>query len=102
VDAAAAGDTVSVAPGTYRTIGQRPVTSLGLISAVVFMKDAVTVAASAPDPALTVIDAGGSGRGVVFANATAGLNGFTVRGGFASDFFGGGGISSVVATPTIS
>jgi len=102
VDAAAAGDTVSVAPGTYMTVSARPVTGLGLATAVVFMKDLVSLVASSADPALTVIDGGGTARGVVFESAVASLAGFTIRNGLANDSFGGAGVLSLVSMPTIS
>ena len=78
IDAAAAGDTVLVSPGTY-------------VENITFRGKAITVA-SERGPAVTIIDGNRTGSVVTFAsgeNRNAVLAGFTVRNG-ANSFSGGG------------
>ncbi|MHC4647655.1 MAG: PKD domain-containing protein, partial [Planctomycetota bacterium] len=96
------GDTVIVYPGGY-------------YEHIDFVGKAITVSSSNPDDpsiaAATVIDAGGSGSAVTFANgegADAVLSGFTITGGYGTvnAWFGdsicwGGGVYCFGASPTI-
>jgi len=92
INAAAAGDTVIVAPGTY-------------LENLNFSGKATTVI-SAQGPAATIIDGSSHGPVVTFSSGegpTAVLSGFTMQHGSAS--FGpydGGGISIRNSSPTIS
>jgi hypothetical protein len=91
--AAAAGDTVLVANGTYSGPGNRNVD---------FSGRNVTVR-SVGGAAACVIDAGDVARGVIFdggETATARLEGLTIRDGFHQS--AGGGILILGASPTIS
>src|SRR5262245_49145373 len=79
IDAAAAGDTVLVAPGTY-------------VENINFHGKLITVE-SEQGPEVTVIDGGAAGSVVTFSsgeNRSAVLRGFTVRNGRNS--FSGGGV----------
>jgi hypothetical protein len=87
--AAAPGDTVLVAPGTY-------------VENVNFLGKAITVM-SEGGPAVTVIDGNWSGPVVAFTNGEprgAMLRGFTVQGGASS--FDGGGVRIQNSSPTIA
>jgi len=104
VDAAAAGDVVSVAGGTYATSSSRLVGSV-LRTAVVFMKDGVTVQGTGAG--LTVIDGSSANTGVIFDGlAVATIDGVTVQNGYfrgtSSSFEGGGGILSYASSPVIT
>lgn len=85
INAAAAGDSVVVAPGTYTGTGNRDINPLG---------KAITIRSSS-GAAVTVIDCQGSQatprRGFQISSGTSSLviDGFTVRNGYSSD---GGGI----------
>jgi serine protease len=88
IDAAAAGDTVLVAPGTY-------------VETITFRGKAITVV-SEQGPAVTIIDGNRAGSVVSFAageNRNAVLQGFTVRNGANS--FSGGGILIQNSAPSI-
>jgi hypothetical protein len=88
IDRAINGETVLVAPGTYR-------------ENVNFRGKAIVVA-SAQGPEQTVIDAGGAGSVVTFQTGetrSAVLSGFTIRGG--SSTHAGGGIYIANSSPTI-
>ncbi len=89
IAAAAPGDTVLVAPGTY-------------IENLTFLGKAITVV-SESGPAVTVIDGNWAGPVVGFAEGeqrTAVLRGFTVQHGASS--FGGGGVFIQNSSPTIA
>ena len=88
IDAAAAGDTVLVAPGTY-------------VENIQFRGKLITVE-SEEGPAVTIIDGNRAGSVVTFAgteNRTAVLRGFTIRNGTNS--FSGGGVLVRNASPSI-
>src|SRR5262249_30583777 len=89
IQAAANGDTVLVAPGTYR-------------ENVNFLGKLITVQSSG-GPAVTIIDGGRAGSVVTFENGestSAVLKGFTIENGNAPSQ--GGGISISSASPTIT
>jgi len=89
IAAAAPGDTVLVAPGTY-------------IENLTFLGKAITVV-SESGPAVTVIDGNWAGPVVGFAEGesrAAVLRGFTVQHGASS--FGGGGVFIQNSSPTIA
>ncbi|MCC6970085.1 MAG: hypothetical protein IT434_07655 [Phycisphaerales bacterium] len=81
INAAAAGDSVVVAPGTYTGTGNRDINPLG---------KAITIR-SASGAALTIIDCQGSQatpqRGFQISSGTSSLviDGFTIRNGYSSD-----------------
>ena len=88
INAAAAGDTVLVAPGTY-------------LENISFAGKAITVTSSA-GAASTTIDGGGAGSVVTFNHGettSSVLSGFTIIHGNAS--FGGGGVEINSASPII-
>jgi hypothetical protein len=88
INAAANGDTVLVAPGTY-------------YERINFFGKAITVT-SELGPDVTVIDGGGSGTVVTFMSREgrdAVLSGFTIKGG--SDLYRAGGIQIGSSSPTI-
>ena len=88
IDAAVAGDTVLVSPGTY-------------VENITFRGKAITVA-SEQGPAVTIIDGNRAGSVVTFAsgeNRNAVLEGFTVRNGANS--FSGGGVLIQNSAPSI-
>lgn len=88
IEAAAAGDTVLVSPGTY-------------VENITFRGKAITVA-SEQGPAVTIIDGNRTGSVVTFAsgeNRNAVLAGFTVRNGANS--FSGGGVLIQNSAPSI-
>jgi serine protease len=88
IDAAASGDTVLVAPGTYG-------------EAINFNGKIITVT-SEQGPAVTVIDAGGQPTVVTFTSGetrNAILSGFTITGG--RNTYSGAGISVSFSSPTI-
>jgi hypothetical protein len=87
IDAAVAGDTVLVAPGTY-------------VENINFRGKAITVE-SEGGPEVTVIDGNRAGSVVTFAsreNRSAVLRGFTVRNG---NSFSGGGVRIESASPSV-
>ena len=89
IDAAAPGDTVLVAPGTY-------------VENLTFLGKAITVV-SEGGPAVTVIDGNWSGPVVAFTSGEprgAVLRGFTVQRGATS--FSGGGVLIQNSSPTIA
>ena len=89
IQAAANGDTVLVAPGTYP-------------ENINFLGKSITVASSG-GPAVTIIDGGRAGSVVTFKtgeSASAVLKGFTIQNGSAQ--FEGGGILIQSASPTIT
>jgi hypothetical protein len=92
INAAVNGDTVLVAPGTYKEI-------------LNFLGKAITVKGSAGAKA-TIIDGGQTGSVVTFNSgeaATAVLTGFTIRNGNPQGFFGeGGGVLIVKGSPMIT
>jgi serine protease len=88
IDAAAAGDTVLVSPGTY-------------VERINFRGKAITVA-SEQGPAVTIIDGNHAGSVVTFSSGEprgAVLSGFTVRHGANS--FSGGGVLVQFSSPSI-
>jgi hypothetical protein len=88
IDAAAGGDTVLVAPGTY-------------VENITFRGKSITVE-SEQGPEVTIIDGGGAGSVVTFAsgeNRSAVLRGFTIRNGRNS--FSGGGVLVQNSSPSI-
>ena len=88
IDAAVAGDTVLVSPGTY-------------VENITFRGKAITVA-SEQGPGVTIIDGNRAGSVVTFAsgeNRNAVLEGFTVRNGANS--FSGGGVLVQNSAPSI-
>ena len=88
IDAAAAGDTVLVAPGTY-------------VERIDFRGKSITVT-SQDGPQATSIDAQGAGSVVTFRSGeprAAVLNGFTVTGGYT--IYSGAGIAISNSSPTI-
>ena len=100
IDAAAAGDVVMVAPGTYS-------------APIVFNGEAITVR-SAWGPEVTVIDGNGAGAAVIFVGDKEEqeeqetlLEGFTIQNGTgeyvsaADGFFGGGVFCGVGISPAI-
>jgi len=99
INAAVPGDRVIVSPGTYN-------------ENINFNGKSITVTSTDPNnPAIvadTIIDAGGSGSVVTFANReglSAVLTGFTVTGGYVTGGFPtgcGGGIQCIDAEPTIT
>ncbi len=92
IDAAVTGDTVLVADGTYTGAGNKELDYGG---------KAITVT-SRHDPAFTVIDCEGSGRGFYFHSGEsdeACAQGFTVRNGYSVN---GGGIYCTGSSPIIS
>ncbi len=93
IDAAATGDSVMVAPGSY-------------LESINFRGKAIVVTSIDPEDeavvAGTVIDAGGAQRGVTFeAGETRAslLTGFTITGGSSST---GGGVSCTGASPSVT
>jgi hypothetical protein len=89
INAATNGQTVLVAPGTYK-------------ENVNFYGKAITVTSSG-GPSETIIDGGSNGTVVTFANgegAGSVLNGFTIQNGLSE--FGAGGIQITGASPTIT
>jgi parallel beta-helix repeat protein len=89
IAAAAAGDVVHVAPGTYA-------------ERLDFLGKAITVTSDA-GPAVTIVDGGHAGSVVRFASSegpSSVLSGFTLRNGF--DQVEGGGVFVSGASPTIS
>jgi len=93
VDAAAAGDTVLVAPGVYTGPGNRNISPGG--------KDVVILAEGCPDG--TVIDCQNAGQGFLYSNgetASSVLEGFTITHGVVNGVGGGMDISG--ASPTIT
>ena len=89
INAAASGDTVSVAPGTY-------------YETIDFRGKDITVA-SEQGPQVTIIDGHGAGSVASFnlgETRDAVLSGFTLRGGYTNSF-GGGGIAILSSSPTI-
>ncbi|PIE51080.1 hypothetical protein CSA37_01240 [Candidatus Fermentibacteria bacterium] len=94
IDAAAAGDTVLVSPGTYN-------------ENINFSGKSVVVA-STDGPETTIIDAQGSGSVVRFTSSEtrdAVLNGFTLQNGtgtLISPYYYGGGINCTGSSPTIT
>ncbi len=92
IHAAAAGDTVTIKPGTYTGVGNRDITFAG---------KAVTVR-SLDGPASTIIDCQSTGRGFIFENNETNasiLQGLTIKNGVA-DF--GGAVECFKASPTIN
>jgi len=90
INAANAGDTVLVAPGTY-------------VENINFAGKAITVTSSS-GPSVTTIDGGAHGSVVTFSTgetANSVLSGFTIRNGFQSGSFGSG-ITIGSASPTIT
>src|SRR5689334_8629802 len=88
IDAAAAGDTVLVSPGTY-------------VENINFRGRALTVQ-SEQGPAVTIIDGNAAGSVVTFTSGetrNAVLRGFTIRNGMNS--FNGGGVLIQNSSPTI-
>ena len=88
IDAAAAGDTVLVAPGTY-------------VERITFRGKAITVE-SEQGPEVTIIDGNRAGSVVTFAGGetrSAVLRGFTVRNG--ANNFSGGGVLIQFSSPSI-
>jgi len=88
IDAAVAGDTVLVSPGTY-------------VENITFRGKAITVA-SEQGPGVTIIDGNRAGSVVTFAsgeNRNAVLEGFTVRNG--ANGFSGGGVLIQNSAPSI-
>jgi hypothetical protein len=88
IDAAAAGDAVFVAPGTY-------------VETITFRGKAITVQ-SEQGPDVTIIDGGGAGSVVTFSSGetrNAVLRGFTVRNGLNS--YNGGGVLIRNSSPSI-
>ena len=91
IDAAAAGDTVLVAPGRYTPADPEGISFHGKAIAVLGRDGAQT----------TVVDAGGAGRGFRFDSgegAGALLSGFTITGGPADDC---GGVLCLGSSPTL-
>ncbi len=89
INAAADGDTVVVAPGTY-------------VENINFEGKAITVTSSA-GPAVTTIDGGANGSVVTFNSGETTksvLNGFTIRNG--STYYAAGGIQITSSSPTIT
>jgi hypothetical protein len=89
INAAASGDAVIVAAGTY-------------YETIDFHGKDITVA-SEQGPEATIIDGHGAGSVVTFAlgeTRAAVLSGFTLRGGYTNSF-GGGGIAILSSSPTI-
>src|SRR5438105_6828191 len=92
INAAANGDTVLVAPGTYR-------------ENINFMGKAITVTSSG-GPSVTTIDGGAAGSVVTFTSnegTNSVLSGFTITNGLGSDNGNGngGGINIYSASPTV-
>jgi hypothetical protein len=90
INAANAGDTVLVAPGTY-------------IENINFQGKAITLMSSS-GPTVTTINGGAKGTVVTFnhnENATSIIRGFTITNGFQNGY-PGGGISVSSASPTIA
>ena len=88
IDLAVDGDTVLVAPGTYREL-------------LDFRGKAIAVTSQA-GPEQTVIDAGGAGSAVSFTSGetrASVLSGFTIRGG--ATLFLGGGLHIESSSPTV-
>ncbi len=93
LDAAAAGDVIIVADGIYTGPLNKNLDYAG--------KDLTLRSENGPE--LCIIDCEGDGRGVVFASgesAAAVLDGFTIRRGY-SEYYAGGGIMCLDASPTI-
>ncbi len=90
VDAAADGDTVRVAPGTYHDCTHADAD--GTLNCVIVDKAILLLADSSRED--TVIDAGGLGRVVRFGDAAdeAEIRGFTVQGGRITGMVDGGGV----------
>ena len=89
INAAASGDTVIVAPGTY-------------YETIDFRGTNITVR-SEQGPQVTIIDGHGVGSVASFKlgeTRDAVLSGFTLRGGYTNSF-GGGGIAILSSSPTI-
>lgn len=91
IDAAVAGDTIHVAPGTYTGVGNHGLNPGG--------KDLVIE--SSGGAGVTIIDCQGADRGFVYATgetAASKLRGFTIRGGRHTT---GGGLLLINSTPTL-
>jgi hypothetical protein len=94
IDAAAAGDTVLVAPGTYTGPSNRDLDFAG--------KNLVLRSSGGPEA--TIIDCQTQGRGFVFQNgetAASVVEGFTIQNGLANGTFGGAILIEGGAMPTI-
>jgi len=96
IDSATAGDSVILSAGTYTGAGNRD---------IVFCGKAITVT-SESGPHVTIIDCQRLGRGFWFQKGEGTspvLSRVTIRNGFASDGYGGGGIyCDRYSSPTIS
>ena len=91
IDAANNGDEIIVSPGTY-------------LEAINFNGKSITVRSASGDPADTIIDGGGNGRGVVTCTngetSTTVLYGFTITNGSANS--GGGRLYNESSSPTVT
>src|SRR5438445_404489 len=96
INAASNGDTVLVSPGIY-------------VENINFNGKAITVTSSG-GPSVTIIDGGQNGSVVTFDSGettSSGLNGVTIRNGYASyngsyDSGRGGGIQIINSSPTVT
>jgi hypothetical protein len=121
VDAAAPGDVIKVAAGTYTDSHVRPrrdITTTGLVTQIVYISKTVTIQGgytttnwSTPFPLTepTTLDAGGQGRVLYITGAISPtLQGLRIRGGDAAGLGGGpagdwgGGVYVMSATVTMS
>ena len=96
LDAAAAGDTVLVAAGTYTGAG-----NVGLM----YRKDLVLRSESGPEATVIDVESAATAGFLFWNGETRGavLDGFTIRGGLGtSSEIGGGGISCHTGSPTIT
>ncbi len=122
VDAAASGDEIRAAAGTYTGLSVRPrkdITTTGFVTQTLYLSKTVTVrggynsdfSAWNPDLYATILDAQGKGRGVyVTGNISPTLEGLRITGGDATgmtgygyygDYDAGGGVYVITASVTL-
>jgi hypothetical protein len=123
VDAAAPGDEIRAAAGTYTDLSVRPrqdITTTGFVTQTLYLSKTVTVrggynsnfSAWNPDLYATILDAQGKGRGIyVTGDISPTIEGLHITGGDATGLTGygyygaydtGGGVYVMTATVTLS
>lgn len=122
VDAAAPGDEIRVAAGTYSDVHVRPrhdTSSTGVVTQTVYLTKTLAIrggynsdfSTQDPDTYPTILDAQGQGRGIyIVGNISPTIQGLGVTGGDATgmggyDYYGshdaGGGVYIITATATL-